>query len=253
MPSQPRITALVLTRNESKNIERCLRSLTCVDEVVVIDAESQDDTAAKARRLGARVVVNPWPGFAEQRDFALQQTSAPWVLMVDADEEVTPELATEIREAVNIPDMDGFRIYRRNQYLGDWMDHGPWTRDSVLRLVRRQRARVTQQSVHEGLQVDGDIGYLTGRMNHYTHQTLRESVERLNRYTTLEARDRVSRRKIRWIDPFVPPVGVFLKYYLVKGCWRAGVRGWLLSSVTAMYKSVLYMKIYARQKGWIAI
>jgi hypothetical protein len=107
---------------------------------------------------------------------------------------------------------------------------------------------MTDKSVHEGLVVDGEVRNLKNQLYHYTHATLSESFSRLNRYTTLEAGDRAGRRRIRLIDPFVPPVGVFLRYYFKKGCWRDGVRGFLLSAITAIYKSVLYIKIYLLQR-----
>ena len=123
------------------------------------------------------------------------------------------------------------------------MDVGPWAHDAPLRLFRAADARVTEASVHEGIHVDGPVGLIAAPLFHYTHTTLSGSIDRLNRYTTLEARDRASRRRITALDPLVSPIGVFLKYYVVKGCWRAGMRGYLLASITAIYKMVLYIKI----------
>lgn len=244
-----KLSALVITRNESRNIERCVRSLGFADEIVVVDAHSDDDTARIAEREGARVVTNAWPGFARQREFALEHATGDWVLACDADEEVTPELAEEIRDVIARDDNTGYRVQRTNQYLGRWIKHGPWTRDFVLRLFRTGAASVTPQSVHEGYTVEGPVGTLRHRLNHYTHPTLSESVDRLNRYTSLEAHDRVDRRRVGVFDPLIPPVGVFFKYYFLKGCWREGVHGFLLAVVTAMYKSVLYIKIYFLQRG----
>lgn len=123
------------------------------------------------------------------------------------------------------------------------MDVGPWAQDAPLRLFRAADARVTEASVHEGIHVDGPVGLIAAPLYHYTHTTLSGSIDRLNRYTTLEARDRASRRRITALDPLLSPIGVFLKYYVVKGCWRAGMRGYLLASITAIYKMVLYVKI----------
>ena len=237
------LTCIVLAQNSAAIIERCLRSLSFADDILVVDGGSRDDTVAIARSLGARVVVNAWPGYAEQRRFALGYARHDWVLACDSDEEVPPALALEIGHRLATTRAAGFRIPRRSQFLGAWMDVGPWARDTPLRLFRARAARVTDASVHEGFVVDGPVETVASPLYHYTHTTLAESIQRLNRYTTLEARDRASRRRIRVLDPLVSPAGVFFKYYVVKGCWRAGIRGYLLAAITAIYKMVLYVKI----------
>ncbi len=248
--TRPRLSAVVIAQDNADTIERCVRGLSFADELIVVDGGSEDGTGDIARAAGARVVTNAWPGYAEQRVFALKQTTGEWVLSCDSDEEVSPELAEEIQAAIASPDgMSAFWIPRRNQFLGRWMDHGPWAGDRVLRLFRRDRGRVTDRRVHEGVVVDGNTRVLTEPLLHYTHPTIAESIGRLNRYTTLESRDRASRRRVRLCDAFVPPVGVFFKYYVVKGSWRDGVHGFLLSAITAMYKSVLYVKTYLRQRA----
>ena len=243
------VSAVVLTRNNAPIIARCLRSLSFANDIVVVDAESVDDTASIARALGARVIERPWPGFGEQRRFALDQARNDWVLVIDSDEEVTAELALEIASVVSGgTSAAGYRVRRRNQFLGRWMDVGPWARDTQLRLFRRDAVRVAGASVHESYAVDGDVAVLASPLLHYTHTSIAESVQRLNTYTTLEARDRAARRRIRALDPLLLPPGVFFKYYISKGCWRAGVEGFLLAAITAMYKSVLYVKIRAIQQ-----
>jgi glycosyltransferase involved in cell wall biosynthesis len=243
------LSAVVLTRNEEKNIERCLRSVQFADEMVVVDALSVDRTVAMAERLGARVVRRRWPGFSEQREFAIGEARGDWVLMIDADEEVSPALADEIRTVLAKPEgAVGFRVPRRNQFLGAWMNHGPWSRDVHIRLFEKSRARIARRPVHEGVHIDGPVGILQSPLNHYTHQTLTESIDRMNRYTSLEATERVGRRTIRPFDMIVPPIGIFLRYYIAGGCWKAGMPGFLLAATTAMYRSVLYMKIFLLQR-----
>ena len=248
--SQIVLSAVVIAQNSAATIKTCLESLAFADEIVVVDALSHDGTPEIARRLGARVIANPWPGFAAQKQFAIDQAAGRWIFLCDTDEEVPANLAAEIRETIVRPACaDGYRVHRKNQFLGDWITVGPWTQDSTLRLFRKSRGRMTRASVHEGVQVDGNTGLLKHFLFHYTHPTISGSVERLNRYTTLEAGDRVNRRKITLLDPVFPPAGVFINYYLIKGCWRAGLRGFLLSAITAMYKSVLYIKIYLLQRS----
>jgi len=248
----PRISAVVLTQNVAGLIERCLHALSFCDEIVVVDAESTDGTDVIARDLGARVVTNPWPGFAAQRRVGLEATAGEWVFMCDSDEVATPELAAEIQSVI-VKDPGGgpvgFYVKRRNRYMGRLMRHGPWANDLQLRLFRRSAGSVTEQSVHEGVTVEGETAVLESPLDHYTHHTIADSVERINRYTSLEAGDRVGRRRIRIVDPVFPPVGVFLNYYLRQGCWRDGVAGFVLSVTTAIYKSLLYIKIYLLQRG----
>jgi glycosyltransferase involved in cell wall biosynthesis len=244
------LSAVVLSQNEEKNLPRCLDSLKFVDEVVVVDAESGDDSANIARQRGARVISQKWLGFSKQWQLAIDQAKGGWILMCAADEEVPAALARELRAVVEgNPPEEGFQIPRQSQFLGGWMRHGPWANDYQLRLFRRGAGVVSGQSVHEGIEMVGRPGRLHNPLLHYTHQTLAESVARLNRYTTLESRDRVGRRRISPFDFVISPLGVFFKYYVTRGCWRAGVRGFLLAAITAVYKSVLYIKIYFLQRS----
>jgi glycosyltransferase involved in cell wall biosynthesis len=247
--SKSKLSAVVVAQNNVAVISRCLDSLRFADEIVVVDAFSSDGTAEIARKCGARVLDRAWDGFASQKQFAIGQATCDWVFLCDTDEEVPAELAKEIADTIGQSSAaDGYRIRRRNQFLGEWIEVGPWTDDVELRLFKRGRGRMTRSSVHEGLKVQGTVRTLKNVLYHYTHPTVADSISRLNRYTTLEAEDRVGRRRIRLIDPIFPLVGVFFNYYLAKGCWRAGMRGFLLSAITAMYKSTLYMKLYWLQR-----
>jgi len=248
---EPRLCAIVLTQNVAGIVPRCLRALAFADEIVVIDAHSDDGTDQIAQDLGARVVSNAWPGFAAQRRFGIEQARGEWIFMCDSDEVVTPELAAEMRvlvDGVGAETPDGFRIRRRNHYMGRPIRHGPWAGDRQLRLFRRVAGRVTEQSVHEGIMVEGEVGALEAVLDHYTHNSLSDSIERINRYTTLEARDRAGRRRIGVLDPLLPPAGVFLNYFVRRGGWRDGMAGLMLAATTAMYKALLYIKIRVIQR-----
>ena len=248
--SNVQLSAVVLSQNEEKNLPRCLDSLKFADEIVVVDALSEDESVKIARQYGARVMSRRWPGFSKQWQLAIDQARGEWIFMCAADEEVPPALARELRAVIGgNPPESGSQVPRLSQFLGGWMRHGPWANDYQLRLFRRGAGIVTGQSVHEGVKLSSRPGRLDSPLLHYTHQSLGESVTRLNRYTTLESMDRAGRRRISPFDFVISPLGVFFKYYLSKGCWRAGVRGFLLSAVTAIYKSVLYIKIYFLQRS----
>jgi glycosyltransferase involved in cell wall biosynthesis len=248
--STPKLSAVVVAQNSAPVLGRCLASLQFADEIVVVDASSHDGTPEIARSHGAKVVNHPWAGFAAQKQFAIAQASGDWSFLCDTDEEVPAALAKEITETIRqLSTADGYKVRRRNQFLGEWMDVGPWTNDVELRLFKRGRGRMTSSSVHEGVQVQGAVRTLSNVLHHYTHPTIADSIARLNRYTSLEAADRVERRRIHLADTLLPLGGVFFNYYFAKGCWRAGMRGFLLSSITAMYKSTLYMKLYWLQRS----
>jgi len=246
----PKVSAVVVAQNEEKNIGRCLRSLLFADEVIVVDAYSEDRTAEIAHGLGARVVSRVWDGFAPQKQFAVDLAQGDWILLVDADEEASGDLHAEIRSLL---DQDpaalaaGYRVRRENFFMGAPVRHGPWRDDYNVRLFRKGKGSVSRRPVHEGIVLSGESGTLRAPLLHYTHQTLSESFRRLNRYTTLEAAERAARRRIGLFDVVVPPLGVFLRYYIIGGCWKAGTRGFLLSAITAMYRSVLYAKTYFLQ------
>jgi glycosyltransferase involved in cell wall biosynthesis len=245
-----KLSAVVVAQNEEKNLGRCLESLRFADEIVLVDAFSEDRTPEIARRAGARVISRAWDGFASQKQFAIDQAIGEWVVLVDADEEVSAELAREIRSIVEgdptaLP--PGFRVHRSNFFMGRPIPHGPWGRDFAVRIFRKNRASVSRRPVHEGVELDGPAGSLRGALYHHTHQTLSQSFHRLNRYTSLEAAERVSRRTVGLFDVVFPPLGVFFRYYIIGGCWKAGTRGFLLSAITSMYRSVLYAKMWLLQ------
>jgi (heptosyl)LPS beta-1,4-glucosyltransferase len=247
--SAKKLSAVVVAQNNAPVMARCLESLRFADEIVVVDGLSYDGTADVARSMGATVISRRWPGFSAQKQFAIDQATCDWVFLCDTDEEVPATLAREITEAIaQSSAADGYRVRRRSQFLGEWIDVGPWADDVQLRLFKKGRGRMTPSPVHEGVIVQGSVRSLSNVLHHYTHPTVAESIARLDRYTSLEAAERVGRRRIHAFDAVLPLVGVFCNYFFAKSCWRAGMRGFLLSAITAMYKSALYMKIYWLQR-----
>lgn len=244
-----KISISIITHNEAANIEACLSSVSWADEIIVVDAHSSDETAAICQRLGVRVISRVWNGFAEQKQFALEQCSHPWVLSLDADERVRPELAVAIRQmlAGGEQSAQGYRIARRSYFLGRWIRHCGWYPGYQVRLFRRDRTRVSQSRVHEGFLVDGVVATLPGDIDHYSHPSLHDSLAKLNRYSTLEALDRLQRKQVRWPDFITHPLAAFLRKYIGQGGFRDGIPGFLLCWVSALLKMVMYMKIWHLQ------
>ena len=181
--SESTVSAFIITRNEANNLPECLQTLKFCQEIVVLDQQSDDDTAQLARAFGARVITTEeWPGFGEQKQRALNLTTSDWVLSIDADERITPELAAEIQQAIRSNAADGYYIARRSQFLGRWMRHGGWYPDRVLRLARRANARFDPTPVHEKMLVSGRIAELKQPMLHYSYRSIEDVLAKQKTY-----------------------------------------------------------------------
>ena len=190
----PTLSVVLITHNEAANLAACLESVAFADERIVVDSGSTDATAEIARGLGAHVVVTPdWPGFGAQKNRALALATGDWVFSLDADERVTPELARSLRAAIaSNPPEAGYELSRLSNFCGQWMRHGDWYPDRVLRLFKRGVGRFSNDQVHERLIVDGRIGRLDGELLHYSMPTLGSALDKMNRYSSGRAVDKVA-------------------------------------------------------------
>jgi glycosyltransferase involved in cell wall biosynthesis len=244
------VSVAIITHNEAERIRDCLQSVTWAEEVVVIDAESSDATVAICREHNAAVHVRPWPGFARQKQFAMDQCRNEWVLSLDADERVMPELRDAVTTAIRTEEgWDGFRLARRSYFLHRWIRHGGWYPGYQVRLFKKSKTRVSQTRVHEGFLVDGRVGVLQGDIEHDSHPSLESSIAKLNRYSTLEALDRLERKKVRWFDFIVHPLSAFWRKYIAQSGFRDGLPGLLLSWISALLNMVMYMKLWKLQRA----
>ena len=182
-----RLAAVVITHNEEGNIERCLRSLRFCDERIVVDAESTDRTREIAAEFADKVVVRKWLGYAAQKNFALTLTDATWVLSIDADEEVTPELKSEIETVLDLPAAVAYSVPRKTIHFGRWIRHGGWYPNRLVRLFRKSEGRWSAEEVHEHWQTSGNVGELRGDLLHYSFLSLADQIDRNNHYSTLGA------------------------------------------------------------------
>ncbi len=248
--SGPRVSVFMIAQNEAGRIGQALASVRWADEIVVVDGGSTDDTVDIAREQGARVEIRPWPGnFGVQLRAALAATAGDWVFRLDADETVSEELAREMREAIRRPDApDGFRVRRKNLFLGRWIRHGGWWPDPQLRLVRRARAGIDGAPGHETVQVDGRTGDLRGWVTHDTHPTLGAAISRIERYSNHLAPDRARRRRIRAWHLFAHPAAAFLRKWIVQRGFLDGTHGFLVAAIHAMVKFSTYAKAWEIQR-----
>jgi glycosyltransferase involved in cell wall biosynthesis len=191
----PAVSATIIAYNEAANITRAIRSLTCVDEVIVVDSGSTDATAATARSLGARVITHPFEDFAAQKNFATTQAHHDWILSLDADEELDLSAQQAVEQwKHSTPQASGYRFTRRARYLGRWILHSGWYPDSKLRLFDRRRGRWQGAYVHESVAVEGPVEKLPGEILHYTCDSFAEHRARVEFYTDLAAREMFERR-----------------------------------------------------------
>lgn len=243
----PPLTVTVITLNESAHITECLASVAWADEVLVVDSGSTDDTVERARAAGARVITRDWPGYAHQKNFAAGEAAHDWILSVDADERVTPELADEIRALLGSdPPLAGYRIPRVTWHLGRWIRHTDWYPDYQLRLYDRRRARWTPKRVHESVATDGPHGKLRSDLQHYAYRDVAHHVETMERYTSLAAEEmHAAGRRAGLVSLTLHPAAAFLRNYVLKGGFLAGRAGLTISLMNARYVFLKFAKLRA--------
>jgi glycosyltransferase involved in cell wall biosynthesis len=249
--ARPRLSVVVVTLNEAERLRACLESVAWADEIVVVDAESDDKTATIAREFTDRVVVRPWPGYAAQKNAAIDLATGDWILSLDADEIVSSDLAADIDRvlAANGP-ADGYAVPRRNIFWGRWVRHGGLHPDWQVRLFRRARGRFAPRAVHESVNVDGRVERLAGHLEHRSYRDLGDFLARADRYATLAATEAVAHgRRVGVGDLVLRPLGRFLVMYVVRGGFLDGWRGFLLASLYAYYVLIRAAKIWERTKA----
>ena len=240
----PPISATIITRNEAAHIARALRSLAGADEIVVVDAESTDDTRQIAAEMGARVIIRPWDGFASQKNYAAEQARHDWVLSLDADEELNADAQAALAEwKRSDPRAAGYRFARRAFYLGRWILHSGWYPDFKLRLFDRQRGRWEGEFVHESVAVSGRVETLSGEILHYTCDSLREHGERIEFYTDLAAQEMFAHgERVSLLRRGLAPPWVFFSTYFLRLGVLDGPQGFLIAWMAARYVRRKYQK-----------
>jgi glycosyltransferase involved in cell wall biosynthesis len=245
------ISVIVITKNESGNITACLDTVRWADEIVIVDAESKDDTVERARKFTEKIFIKPWMGFAAAKQFALEQCAGEWILWLDADERVLPDLAEEIRSVANIRTSESaFTVARRAYFLGRWIRHSGWYPGRVARLFQRKKARFNNAAVHEGLDIDGAIGQLRNDIIHYTDPNIYHYFSKYNRYTTLAADELYLKgKRSRISDLLIRPLWQFMRMYFIRRGMLDGIQGLLLALFSSSYVFTKYAKL--REKEFV--
>ena len=242
------VTAVIAAHDESANIQDCIASVDWANEVIVVENDSADDTVALARTAGATVISPHFTTIGAARNQGIERAKTPWILVLDADERCTPELAREIEGMAAMTDSHAFRIQRRNFFLGKEIRHGGWASDKPVRLFRRE-LRYNANMVHEHVDVPrgSRIGETKGALLHYTYNTLDQYFEKFGRYSRWWAQQNYA--KGRRAGPamvfFRPPVR-FVNMYLFKGGFLDGAHGLILSCLAAASVMAKYARLWER-------
>lgn len=225
------ISATIITLNEERDLPRCLKSLDFADEIVVVDSGSNDRTVEIARSLGAKVVVEPWRGYGAQKNFAQNQTKSEWILNLDADEVITPELRAEILSEINDEKpAAGYGIARKTFYLGRWIKYGGWYPNFVTRLVRRNSGAWSEPNVHEELKINGEVRHFKNPMLHFTFSDISDQIRTNLRYARQGALDLKKRgNSPSYLRLIFKPLGKFCETYFLKRGFLDGLPGFIIS------------------------
>ena len=239
-----KISATIIAFNEERNLPRAIESLRCADEILVVDSGSTDRTVEIAEKLGARVVENPWLGYAKQKNLAAENAAYDWILSLDADESLSEALEGEIwRLKKNGPQFDAYTMPRLAQYLGRWIHHSGWYPDRKVRLYNRKNACWQGEFVHESVKVDGRVGHFESNLLHFTCDSLSEHLKVMDRYTTLAAEQLLAiGEKPTWGRLIFEPPWTFFSTYVLKAGFLDGIEGLAIANMAALYNFVKYAK-----------
>jgi len=239
------LSVIIITKNEAKHILACLESVAFADEFIVVDSGSTDNTVELAREFGAHVeVTSDWPGFGPQKNRALDLATGVWVLSIDADERVTPELAREIQTIVAAPQADAYEIPRLSEFCGRFIRHSGWWPDHVLRLFKRGTARFTDAAVHERVEPQGPVLQLKGHFEHYPYPNLDALINKINRYSSDAAAMMYARGKRATIfSALGHGFWTFVRIYLIRRGFLDGRHGLVLAVTAAAGSFFRYAKL----------
>ena len=241
------LSVIVITKNEERNIRACLKSVTWADEIIVVDAGSMDRTIDIAREFTQKIFSRPWDGYGEAKNYGLVQCTSEWILSLDADERVMPELKKEILDRLSSADQKvvALSMPRRANFLGQWINHCGWYPGRITRVFRRSAGRFTEEKVHERLEVHGETIPLHSDLLHYTDPDLKYYFEKFNKYTSLAAEELVIHKKrFILIQLIVNPIWVFIRMYILRLGFLDGIPGLILCVLSANYVFTKYAKLW---------
>ncbi|NYT86635.1 glycosyltransferase family 2 protein [Pollutimonas harenae] len=245
-----KLSVIIITKNEAAHIGDCIDSVAFADEVIVVDSGSTDETREIAAGKGAKVSLTAdWPGFGLQKNRALDLATGDWVLSIDADERVTPELATEIKKELEHPRADAYKIPRLSNYAGRWIRHSGWWPDHVLRLFKRGTARFSDAAVHESVQTASPVAVLSAHFLHYPYADLESHIAKLNHYSSAAAAMLHARgKKTSTLGAVGHAFWTFVRHYLIRRGFLDGKEGFMLAVMASAGSFFRYSKLLLLNK-----
>jgi glycosyltransferase involved in cell wall biosynthesis len=251
----PKISVVISAYNEEKNIKDCLESIKWTDEIILVNNSSTDKTRKIASKFTPKIFNRPnFKMLNKNKNLGFSKAAGNWILNIDADERVTPELKKEIIKTLSSskPDITNFEIPRKNIIFGKWIQHGLWWPDYHPRLFKKNKGYFPCLHVHEKIKTEGKRGRFKNPMLHYNYQTVKQYIDKLNYiYTDNEAENFLkSAQKIHWYDAIRMPVDDFLKNFFARQGYKDGLHGLVLSLLQAFYSMTVFLKVWEAQKFW---
>ena len=259
-----KLSVTIITYNEEKNIRDCLNSVKWADEIVVVDSFSTDKTIEICKEYTDRFYQNKWPGFVEQKNFALNKASHNWVLSIDADERISDELGEEIKKLLTTPlsppsqggdkrdVFDGYYIPRKTFYVKSWILHCGWYPDYKIRLFKKDKGRwegTGGTAIHESVKVDGKTGYLKGDILHYSFLSISSHLKTINSFTSISAMENLKKgKKAGILSILLRPSFNFFKMYILKRGFLDGLPGLIVSILSSYHVFIKYTKMWEMER-----
>lgn len=242
------LAVTIICKNEEENIRECLESVKWADEIIIVDSFSSDKTVEIAKEYTDNIYLEEWKGFAKQREFALSKVSEKWVFPLDADERCSPELKDEILSVINAnKNISGYRIPRKSFFLGKWVKHCGWYPGYQTRLFLKNKASVADRLVHEGYEIEGEMGFLKNDLLHYTVNSISDYTSRINHYSSLQAVEKSEKKKIKLYDILLRPFAAFFQSYILKKGFLDGIYGLMVTNFDIITNMLTYMKAWEMQ------
>ena len=242
------LSVVVITYNEERNIERCLRSIRWADEIIVVDSFSDDRTVEIAKRFTKNIVSHVYDGEVPQRESGFAIARGEWLFWIDADEEVSTDLKDSMIKTLHSPDaLDGYSVPRKMWAFGKWIEHGGWSPDWQFRLVRKNKYIAEYQEIHGGFSTSGTKGNLSGYLYHYTYNDISEYLRKMNDQTSLHVSNKLRDDpsiNIHWHNLILNPLSDFIRTFFSKQGYKDGMHGFVLAACSALYNLLVYAKTW---------
>lgn len=242
-----KLSAVIITLNEEKNLARCLRSLEGVaDEIIIVDSYSTDQTAKISQEFGATFILHPFAGHIQQKNYAIQQASYPHVLSLDADEALSEELKASILEVKNSWQKDAYKFNRLTNYCGTWVKYAGWYPDTKIRLLDKSKGKWGGTNPHDKIEMNerASVGFLRGDLLHYSYYTLSQYIAQTNSFSEIAAREAFRKgKKAGFVKIVLSPGYTFIKKYFFQRGFTGGWVGFTISVVSAFGNFLKYSKL----------